>query len=116
MVEDAQTFNASLLEGADEVTAATASNGAGPVGVVLGATLNLADFDIDVTLPVSQPVLPVLAPGFGAQGGRIEDAKAIFGSLGWALLANESRGILAGGETGLAQRIRTRSDVLAAAL
>ena len=116
MVEDAQAFNASLLAGADEAAVATASKGAGPVGVVLGATLNLADFDIDVTLPVAKPVLPVLAPGFGAQGGRIEDAKAIFGGLGWALLANESRGILAGGEAGLAERIRTRSEALADAL
>lgn len=86
------------------------------IGVVLGATLNLADFDIDTAAAPATPALPVLAPGFGAQGARIEDAKAIFGGLGWALLANESRGILSGGAKGLAERIRTRSDVLAEAL
>lgn len=86
------------------------------IGVVLGATLNLADFDIDVTQSPAKPALPVLAPGFGAQGARIEDAKAIFGGLGWALLANESRGILGGGPVGLAERIRQRSEALAAAL
>lgn len=86
------------------------------IGVVLGATLSLADFDIDTAAAPATPALPVLAPGFGAQGARIEDAKAIFGGLGWALLANESRGILSGGAKGLAERIRTRSDVLAEAL
>lgn len=116
MVEDAQAFNASLLEGASETERAAAAKGVGPAGVVLGATLDLADFDIDTSAAVSKPVMPVLAPGFGAQGARIEDAKTIFGSLGWALLANESRGILAGGEEGLADRIRARSDALAAAL
>ncbi len=114
MVEDAQAFNASLLGQADSDT--PSARGAGPVGVVLGATLDLADFDIDVTRPVGKPALPVLAPGFGAQGARIGDAKTIFGGLGWALLANESRGILSGGRAGLAERIRTRSEALAAAL
>ncbi|MBL3686942.1 orotidine-5'-phosphate decarboxylase [Leucobacter zeae] len=86
------------------------------IGVVLGATLDLADFGIDVSLPPASPALPVLAPGFGHQGARIEDARAIFGGLGWALLANESRGILSGGADGLADRIRARSEALADAL
>ena len=116
MVEDAQAFNASLLDGAGDAEAHAAGRGVGPIGVVLGATLDLADFDIDIAAPVSKPVLPVLAPGFGAQGARIEDARAIFGGLGWALLANESRGILSGGESGLADRVRARAEALAAAL
>lgn len=84
------------------------------VGVVLGATLQLRDFGINTSAAPATPALPVLAPGFGAQGARIEDAKAIFGGLAWALLANESRGILAGGANGLADRIRSRSEALAA--
>lgn len=86
------------------------------VGVVLGATLRLSDFGIDVTLPPAAPALPVLAPGFGAQGARIEDAGRIFGGLGWALLANESRGVLAGGAQGLGDRMRSRAESLADAL
>lgn len=104
MVDDALAFNSPL------------DTHVNSIGVVLGATLNLADFDIDTTADPATPALPVLAPGFGAQGARIEDAKAIFGGLGWALLANESRGILSGGSKGLAERIRTRSDALAEAL
>lgn len=108
MVEDAQAFNRALEQ----------VGPVGPVGVVLGATLDLADFGID-TAPAGVeeiPALPVLAPGFGAQGARIEHARAIFGSLGGALLANESRGILSGGAQGLAERIRTRAEALAEAL
>ncbi|MFC6235999.1 orotidine 5'-phosphate decarboxylase, partial [Leucobacter soli] len=62
------------------------------------------------------PALPVLAPGFGAQGARIEDAGTIFGRLGGALLANESRSILSGGSAGLAERVRTRAEAISAAL
>lgn len=106
MVEEAMQFNQEHF----------AEQALGNVGVVLGATLNLADFSITTSGQPSPPFLPVLAPGFGAQGARIENAQEIFGSLAWALLANESRGILAGGESGLGDRIRRRSDEIALAL
>ena len=86
------------------------------VGVVLGATLTLAEFGIDISLPPARPALPVLAPGFGHQGARIEDAARTFGGLGWALLANESRSVLSGGARGLGDRVRERSDTIAEAL
>lgn len=104
MVEDALAFHSPL------------DTHVNSIGVVLGATLKLSDFDIDIAAKPAKPALPVLAPGFGAQGARVEDAKAIFGGLGWALLANESRGILSGGPSGLSERIRARADALAAAL
>ncbi|EYT52736.1 orotidine 5'-phosphate decarboxylase [Leucobacter sp. UCD-THU] len=106
MVEDAEAFNAE----------AAAGSGVGSVGVVLGATLDLADFGIDVAKPAARPALPVLAPGFGHQGARIEQAAQIFGGIGHALLANESRSILAGGAAGLADRVRGRADAIASAL
>lgn len=106
MVEEAMQFNR------DHCPTQTVGN----VGVVLGATLHLADFSINTSELPQPPFLPVLAPGFGAQGGKIEHARDIFGSLAWALLANESRGILLGGKSGLSQRIRQRSDHIAAAL
>lgn len=86
------------------------------IGVVLGATLDLASFGIDIESAPARPALPVLAPGFGAQGAKVEDARTIFGGLSWALIANESRGILSGGRSGLADRVKARSDALAAAL
>lgn len=94
----------------------------GSVGVVLGATLELADYGIDIDADSEEspaafePALPVLAPGFGAQGARLADAHAIFGSLGSAILANESRGILSGGPAGLAGRVRDRAEEIRSAL
>ena len=88
----------------------------GSVGVVLGATLDLATYGIDAAVPTNGPLLPVLAPGFGHQGAQIDEADAIFGSYSAALLANESRGILSGGPNGLSDRIRHRTEVIREAL
>lgn len=87
----------------------------GSVGVVLGATLNLADFEIATdSSPV--PVLPVLAPGFGAQGGDLSRAGEIFGELSKGLLANESRSLLGGGKAEIVSRMRERADAVRQAL
>lgn len=102
---------------------APADSRVGSVGVVLGATLDLRTFGIDVapaaeTAPATADphLLPVLAPGFGHQGARIDDAARIFGRLGGALLANESRSVLEGGASGLAARVRERAADIARAL
>ncbi|KKI16469.1 MULTISPECIES: orotidine-5'-phosphate decarboxylase [unclassified Leucobacter] len=88
----------------------------GSIGVVLGATLVLDEFGIDPSVRPAGPALPVLAPGFGFQGAQIERARDIFGGLGDAILANESRSVLAGGADGLAARVRDRANAIAEAL
>lgn len=87
----------------------------GPLGVVLGATIDLAGFGID-TAQAPIPSIPVLAPGFGHQGARVEDARALFGSLADVLLVSESRGILAAGPDELETAISTRASEVRAAL
>lgn len=109
MVRDAEAVNARL-------DPAPVAGAVGPVGVVLGATLDLADFGIDTAARPAGPALPVLAPGFGHQGARIEDVARIFGGIGHAVLANESRSILDGGAAGLADRLRARAGAIAEAL
>ena len=106
MIDDATAWNTNMAETAT----------VGSIGVVLGATLDLADFGIDIAARREGPALPVLAPGFGHQGARIEQAGEVFGNIGHALLANESRSILAGGAVGLAERISERAAAIAAAL
>lgn len=110
MVNDALAWNKAAA------TESEVSDEVGSVGVVLGATLTLADFGIDIRAPRAGAALPVLAPGFGHQGAKIEEASQIFGTLGNALLANESRGVLTGGRDGLERRIRLRAEALAQAL
>lgn len=109
MVADAEAWNAAHAAGA-------ADHAVGSIGVVLGATLTLADFGIETAERPAGPALPVLAPGFGHQGARIEEAHRIFGGIGQALLANESRSILRGGPNGLSIRIEERAAAIQAAL
>ncbi|MBP1325139.1 orotidine-5'-phosphate decarboxylase [Leucobacter exalbidus] len=113
MVADAEDWNAVHAASHDTDPAA---HEVGSIGVVLGATLALDDFGIATGERPAGPALPVLAPGFGHQGARIEDAHRIFGGIGQALLANESRSILRGGSTGLSIRIKERAAAIQAAL
>jgi orotidine-5'-phosphate decarboxylase len=102
----------------DEVSAFNATvDGAtiGPIGVVLGATLDLADFGID-TGQVFFPKVPVLAPGFGRQGARLADAAAIYGSLARFAIVSESRSILAAGPQGIGAAVAERAAEIRAAL
>lgn len=113
---DGQSLAASMVASANAWNAAEhAADTVGSVGVVLGATLNLAEFGIDTSVRAT-PALPVLAPGFGHQGAKIEDVAEIFGGIGHAVLANESRSILAGGADRLAARVRERATIIAEAL
>ncbi|WP_416393365.1 MULTISPECIES: orotidine-5'-phosphate decarboxylase [unclassified Curtobacterium] len=85
----------------------------GDVGLVLGATLDLDDFGIDAdTIGTS----PILAPGFGAQGARIEDLRALYGVRAEQVLVSESRGLLTDGPDGVAALVADRADRIRAAL
>lgn len=64
--------------------------GQGEMGVVIGATQNLKEFGIEF-LTEQDVNLPILAPGFGAQGARLEDLKDIFGASSHRVVASMSR-------------------------
>ncbi len=68
----------------------------GGVGLVVGATLNLADFDLSYD-EAPEPALPILAPGFGAQGARLADTREIYGPLAPGVIVSASRSVLAAG-------------------
>ncbi|MCS6560880.1 orotidine-5'-phosphate decarboxylase [Curtobacterium flaccumfaciens] len=85
----------------------------GDVGLVLGATLHLDDFGIDAD---AIGTAPVLAPGFGAQGARIEDLRALYGARAEQVLVSESRGLLTDGPDGVAALVADRADRIRTAL
>jgi len=85
----------------------------GDVGLVLGATLDLDDFGIDAD---AIGTAPVLAPGFGAQGARIEDLRALYGARAEQVLVSESRGLLTDGPDGVAALVADRAERIRAAL
>ena len=76
----------------------------GPVGAVIGATLNLARFGLDLE---AQGVVktPILAPGFGAQGAELGDVKRLFGTAADTVIASVSRSVLESGASGLSKAI-----------
>lgn len=76
----------------------------GVAGVVVGATVDLDAVGLDRETLAQ---VPVLAPGFGAQGAQLGAAPEIFGSALDAVLPTVSRSILGAGPTGLVDAIDT---------
>jgi orotidine-5'-phosphate decarboxylase len=81
----------------------------GTVGLVLGATVKLADYGIPLTHPAHAPASPVLAPGFGHQGAQLADVRHIFGGLAEATIVSESRSILSAGPAGIGRAVAERA-------
>lgn len=86
----------------------------GSIGAVLGATVELAEYGVDISEGTQQDSvkMPVLAPGFGHQGGTIEHARRSFGSYFDGVLVSESRSVLSGDPAGITNRIRVRAEQL----
>lgn len=87
----------------------------GSIGVVMGATLDLATFGIDVSIPATGPLPPVLAPGFGHQGAAIADLDSIYGSFAAGVIVSESRSVLSAGPERLSASIARRVTEIGAA-
>ncbi|MFV0373313.1 orotidine-5'-phosphate decarboxylase [Microbacterium sp.] len=84
------------------------AGGLGPIGLVVGATVDRAAVGLTDELLVGAPLL---APGFGAQGAVPGELSAIFGSLAPQVIASESRSILSAGPDGLVECIQRRADL-----
>lgn len=84
----------------------------GAVGVVVGATVDLASVGLH---PDALRDAPILAPGFGAQGVALGALTAIFGDLAPNVIANESRGVLGAGQDGLIAAIDAKKAELGGA-
>ncbi len=83
----------------------------GSFGAVVGATVGAPDRSHDWDLAINGPLL---APGYGAQGGTVDDLRRIFGSTAAHVLASTSRGLLRHGPDagGLAAAARQANDEL----
>ena len=111
-VQAGRTVAASVLEqvGAINADRAAASppGSFGSVGVVLGATVSLAEFGFDVHAPAAGVVTPVLAPGFGHQGANPTDLASLFGGYAQGVIVSESRSVLSAGPDRVADEINRR--------
>jgi orotidine-5'-phosphate decarboxylase len=75
--------------------------------VVIGATAPLSDLGLS---PDALAGLPILAPGFGAQGARLADGPELFGAAAPLVLAAASRSILGAGPEGVADAIAAHAE------
>lgn len=62
----------------------------GSFGAVVGATIGDADEDLAINGPL-------LVPGFGAQGGTVDDIRRLFGTVIDNVIPSTSRGVLSAG-------------------
>lgn len=116
-VESGETVSQHLLTKIDLFNQSQAPSGTlASVGAVLGATLELADFGIVTAESSEHPTIrmPILAPGFGHQGGTLSQAKRSFGKYFEGILVSESRSILNGSSDGFIERIQNRADEVSA--
>ncbi|WP_127475135.1 orotidine-5'-phosphate decarboxylase [Microbacterium sulfonylureivorans] len=104
---DGQTVAARVARDIGWINGSSAFGGElGPVGLVVGATVDRAAFGLtDEALRGA----PILAPGFGAQGAEPADLGALFGAIAPNVIASESRSILSAGPDRIAARIEERS-------
>jgi len=84
----------------------------GSYGVVIGATVTLADFGLsDRDLGFT----PILAPGFGFQGAGVDTLRSTYAEASVNTIVSSSRGILEAGPAGVATAIRVQAGQLAEA-
>jgi orotidine-5'-phosphate decarboxylase len=76
-------------------------------GVVVGATVTLSRAGLD---PAALAGMPILAPGFGAQGARLADGPRIFGAAAELVLASASRSILAAGPDAIDEAVTSHAE------
>ena len=96
-----------------EVRSRNTGAGLGSIGVVVGATIRLEDYGLTTDELVG---MPVLAPGFGHQGAKLADLRALYGPAADTTLVTVSRSVLAAGPDGLAAALDSSAREVAACL
>jgi orotidine-5'-phosphate decarboxylase len=84
----------------------------GSIGVVLGATVDFAEFGIDLEALAESPAAPILAPGFGYQGAQFTEIRRLFGPAAATTVVTASRSILASGPASLPDSIARQVDLV----
>jgi orotidine-5'-phosphate decarboxylase len=112
----APTVSRAIIDDVKAFNEAQSAHPFGSIGVVIGATLDLARFGIDTASAAGFNAPPVLAPGFGHQGAQLADARSIFGSYAPATIVSESRAILSAGPDRIAEVVGARAEQVRAGM
>lgn len=93
-IVDGQTVAARVLAQAQAI-------GAGDCGVIIGATQDLSLFGLG-SITETDVGLPILAPGFGAQGAELSELGQLFGASSKRVIPNMSRALTGAGPNAMA--------------
>ena len=104
-MRDGRTVARSVLDFAEQYSGA----GLGSIGVVVGATVN----DVDLGLDFSRSLkIPVLVPGFGAQGAALTEARSLLSGYADTAICNVSRLVAGAALDGLSSRVsKAKADL-----
>ena len=103
-----ETVARAVFDDVGERNAGSGGSRLGSVGVVLGATLDLARFGLDLSAAPARGLTPILAPGFGHQGAQVADLRNLYGGYAQGVIVSESRSVLAVGPDRIKQMIARR--------
>jgi orotidine-5'-phosphate decarboxylase len=104
-MRDGRTVARSVLEFAEQYSGA----GLGSIGVVVGATVNDVDLGLDFSGSLK---IPVLVPGFGAQGASLREARSLLSGYANTAICNVSRLVAGASLDGLSSRIsKAKADL-----
>ncbi len=92
-----------ILRQLEDINSVSTSAGSaiGSFGAVVGATQNLSASGLSVIQTEAELTTPILAPGFGAQGAALADARDLFQAGASRVIASVSRSVLTAGASGL---------------
>jgi|TARA_B110000305_G_scaffold137542_1_gene153516 orotidine-5'-phosphate decarboxylase len=102
--KDAGQLQRAVVDGqtvAARVLAQAQANGLGDCGVVIGATQDFDSFGLGAVTKTDVGV-PILAPGFGAQGAQLSELKKLFGESSHRVIPNLSRALTGAGPNAMA--------------
>lgn len=105
------TVAASIVGEVDQLN--SESDRLGSIGVVIGATVDAADYGI---LAERLAFSPILAPGFGEQGALVGDIRTLYGEASHNVIVNVGRSVLRAGPGGLRGELGAQAELLAEAL
>jgi orotidine-5'-phosphate decarboxylase len=107
------TISAEILKQLDAINVVSKSGARlGSFGAVVGATLNFAASGITSVQTDQDSATPILAPGFGAQGANLSEARDLFQSASNRVIASVSRSVSAVGKNSLVASIEQAKSEL----
>jgi orotidine-5'-phosphate decarboxylase len=97
-MRDGRTVAKGVLDFAEQYSGA----GLGSIGVVVGATVNDSELGLDFSTSLK---IPVLVPGFGAQGAALTNARSLLPGYVDTAVCNVSRLVAGASLDGLSSRV-----------